>query len=65
LKGNKPGQWSCQGLPRLKNLIYIGEGQPEGMYNWQQLYELGSTVSDAELAQIQASLDVHDVVNMQ
>lgn len=65
LEGKKPGEWTSKALPRLKNLIYIGEGQPEGTYHWEQLYEMGRDVSDEELAAVQSSLDVHDVINMQ
>lgn len=60
-----PGEWSCRALPRLKNLIYIGDGQPGGMINWESLYELGRDISDDELKAVQASLDIHDVINMQ
>ncbi len=65
LEGRKPGEWSSSALPRLQNLIYIGEGCPEGMVNWEELYEMGRLVPDTELALAQASLNVHDVVNMQ
>ena len=65
LEGKKPGEWVSRALPELKNLIYIGEGQPQGTYNWEQLYELGQSISDEELAEVQKSLDVHDVINMQ
>lgn len=65
LEGKKPGEWASRALPKLKNLIYIGEGQPEGTYNWEQLYEMGQSISDEELAVVQKSLDVHDVINMQ
>lgn len=65
LEGKNPGEWASRALPELKNLIYIGEGQPQGTYNWEQLYELGQSISDEELAEVQKSLDVHDVINMQ
>jgi len=65
LQGSSPAQWTSNALPKLKNLVYIGEGQPEGMLNWETLYEMGSTVSDDDLAIVQASVDTHDVVNMQ
>ncbi len=65
LEGKNTGEWASRALPELKNLIYIGEGQPQGTYNWEQLYELGQSISDEELAEVQKSLDVHDVINMQ
>jgi len=64
-EGKQPGEWTSQAFPRLKNLIYIGEGQPQGTYNWEQLYEMGRDISDEELAAVQSSLDIHDVINMQ
>ncbi|MDO9574813.1 MAG: AMP-binding protein [Candidatus Contubernalis sp.] len=65
LKGKKPGEWTSKALSGLKNLIYIGEGQPDGTYNWEQLYEMGQSISDEELEAVQSSLDTHDVINMQ
>jgi len=61
----KHGQWRSKNLPYLKNVIYIGEGVPDGMLNWDQLYEMGASVSDEELYAVQKSLSVHDVINMQ
>lgn len=65
LRGRKPGTWQSKDFPCLKNIIYIGEKQHDGMINWDYLYELGQSVSDEELLQVQKSLDVYDVVNMQ
>ena len=65
LQNSKPGEWSSSTLPKLKNLVYIGQEHPEGMVNWERLYELGSTISDEELAAVQSSVDIHDAVNMQ
>jgi len=65
MKGCLPGTWESKSFPFLKNVIYLGEGSPDGMLKWEQLYELGTDVSDEELLAIQKSLDIHDVVNMQ
>ena len=65
LAGKKPGEWESKNFPFLKNLIYLGEEKHDGMFNWADLYEMGESVSDEELAAIQRSLDIHDVVNMQ
>lgn len=65
LEGTLPGEWTSQKLPHLKNLIFIGEEKPDGMYNWEELYEMGRTISDEELAAVQSSLNVHDAINMQ
>jgi len=65
MRGKAPGTWESKNLPYLKNVIYVGPGKHDGMMNFEQLYELGQSVSDEELAKVQKSLDVHDVINMQ
>lgn len=61
----EPGKLNSSSLPYLKNIIYIGDKQYSGMFNWEQLYDMAQEVSDEQLAEIQASLDIHDVINMQ
>jgi fatty-acyl-CoA synthase len=66
LKGSQPGEWQNSNFPYLKNIVYVGDRQLDGIHNWNSLYEHPEEfMSDAELARIQASLDVHDVINMQ
>ncbi|MFA6308265.1 MAG: AMP-binding protein [Clostridia bacterium] len=65
LKASEPGQLNDKALPKLKNVIYIGEEKHDGMYSWDDLYKLAAKVSDEELNSIQKSLDIHDVINMQ
>ncbi|HOJ09545.1 MAG TPA: AMP-binding protein [Clostridiales bacterium] len=65
LKNSEPGKLDCPSLPFLKNVIYIGDKKYSGMLNWNDLYKMGRDISDAELAAIQESLDIHDVINMQ
>lgn len=65
MQGKAPGTWQSKNFPRLKNVIYIGEGQHDGMLKWEKIYKLGAAVSDEELLAIQKSLDIHDVINMQ
>lgn len=52
-------------FPYLKYVITIGADTPEGMMNYRQLYQLGDTVSDRELAERKASLSCYDVINIQ
>lgn len=52
-------------LPFLKRVVFIGEETPAGMLNFEQVAEMGNGVPDEELAAVEASLDVHDVINMQ
>jgi fatty-acyl-CoA synthase len=65
LKDSEPGKLNNPSLPFLKNIIYIGDKNYPGMFNWDELYDLASQVSDEELRKVQASLDIHDVINMQ
>lgn len=65
MSGQEPGIWESKNLPRLKNVIHIGKEYHDGMVNWEQLSQLGQSISDAELAQVQKSIHFHDVVNMQ
>ncbi len=65
LATDKPGELEAQRLPYLKNLIYLDDDTPAGMFNWKYLYELAEQVSDEELDARQASLDKDDVINMQ
>lgn len=59
------GKLSCSKLPFLKNVVFIGEDTPAGMLNFERIAELGSQVSDAELAAVEATIDCNDTINMQ
>lgn len=61
----KPGELKSARLPLLKNVIYIGENCPPGMIAWDEMMEMGKSVSDEELDARQRSLDPDDVINMQ
>jgi len=65
LAAEKPGESNFPNLPCLKNVIYVGDNTPAGMFNWNDLYDMAKDISDEDLATIQSSLDIHDVVNMQ
>ncbi len=65
LKDSPPGKLDADSLPYLKNLIYMGEQTPSGMYNWKEIEKFAAAVSDEELAAIQGSLDPGDIVNIQ
>lgn len=65
LKTMPRGSLNSARFPFLKSVIYIGPHQHHGMYGFAEVLELSSQVSDDELARVKASLDPHDVVNMQ
>ena len=65
LKGAAPGALQSEKLPFLKNVVFLGDEAPAGMFAFGNLEEMGSKASGAELAAVKASLDEHDVINMQ
>ena len=65
LKDSKPGELNSEKLPFLKNIVYLGKEKIPGMYNWDDVIEMGKSVSDAELKKRSESLDPDDVINMQ
>jgi fatty-acyl-CoA synthase len=65
LKTAPPGQLRCQSLPHLRNVVFLGGGAPAGMFPYAELARLGGEVTDSELAAVKASLDEHEVINMQ
>ncbi len=65
LKDSEPGKLNDPKLPFLKNIVYMGKEKIPGMYNWDDIIEMGKKISDAELQERLASLDPDDVINMQ
>lgn len=65
IAGSRPGELCSEALPRLKRVIYLDEQTPDGMLNWKQLDDFAEQVSDEQLAQAKAQVDIHDVANMQ
>ncbi len=60
-----PGHLKAEKLPYLKNIIYLGDNHPPGMFKWQDIMAMGQEISDKKLDERQRSLDPHDVINMQ
>jgi fatty-acyl-CoA synthase len=63
----KPGQLNSARLPLLKNVVYIGpeEDRLKGMYGWDDIIEMGKSISDEQLQFRQDSLSPDDAINMQ
>ncbi len=61
----EPGKLDCKNLPFLKNVIFLDEGKPEGMFAWEELMAMAEGVSQAQLEQRMGELDSGDVINMQ
>ncbi len=65
LKDSEPGKLDNPKLPFLKNIVYLGKDKVPGMYNWDDIIEMGKKVTDAELKERLNSLHPDDVINMQ
>jgi fatty-acyl-CoA synthase len=63
----EPGQLNSDRLPLLKNVVYIGPeaDRLKGMYGWEEILEMGKSISDDQLQLRQDSLSPDDVINMQ
>jgi len=59
------GTLACPKLPFLRNVVFIGTKTPAGMLGFEAMVEAGKRVTDEELNAIEATLDCHDVINMQ
>lgn len=65
LRVAEPGNLASPKLPFLKNVVFIGDETPAGMFGFESMVEAGKGVTDAELNAIEATLDCHDVINIQ
>jgi len=65
VRDSVPGSLNCEKLPFLERVVYIGDETPDGTIHFSALYELAKEISDEELAEVERSLDIHDVINMQ
>lgn len=65
LKNTLPGQLRSSKFPYLRNIIYIGNSKHNGMFNFNDLYDMAERVESEILEEIQKGLSPQDVVNMQ
>ena len=65
LKDSKPGDLVADKVPKLKNVVYLGKEKIPGMFNWDDILEMGKKITDQELQDRLVSLDPDDVINMQ
>jgi fatty-acyl-CoA synthase len=64
--GCKPGHLVCAKLPLMKNIVYIGEKvSTPGMFKFEDMINMGKSITDQELEDRMTSLDDQDVINMQ
>ncbi|HET6419970.1 MAG TPA: AMP-binding protein [Geobacteraceae bacterium] len=60
-----PGRLDCEKLPYLKKVVFIGSETPDGMFNFNDIVEMGTGVSDAMLDDAERGLSPGEVINMQ
>ncbi|MDR1630247.1 MAG: AMP-binding protein [Oscillospiraceae bacterium] len=66
LKDSEPGNLNEEQFPRLKSVIYAGEGEtPAGMVSWNDLYILADSVPEADFLTVRDSCVCDEVVNIQ
>ncbi|HMA83088.1 MAG TPA: AMP-binding protein [Candidatus Thermoplasmatota archaeon] len=65
LSETKPGNIDLENLPFLKNIVFIGDDAPKGMFSFSEVEDMHQQISDDQLAERQSSLDQHDTINMQ
>ncbi len=59
------GQLASTRFPFLRQVVFLGEVAPPGMYAFPQLEKFGAALADSVLEQAKAALDEHEVINMQ
>lgn len=65
LKNSQRGHLSCEKLPALRNVVYMGQEKYRGMYNTSELLVLGANISCNQYRAAHSAVSCHDVVNMQ
>lgn len=66
LDETQPGNINATNLPMLKNIVFIGKRDSlPGMFTFDDIVLMGSSLSDAELDKRINECDIHDVINMQ
>jgi fatty-acyl-CoA synthase len=66
LKSSKPGETlQCKALPKLKNVIVMGDERYAGMLLWKDIVGFSNKVTDESLDNRMNSLHHDDVINMQ
>ncbi|NIK14789.1 acyl-CoA synthetase (AMP-forming)/AMP-acid ligase II [Saccharococcus thermophilus] len=65
LRTCEPGKLQSKRLPKLKNVVFIGEKRYPGMFTWNDILAMAHDVTEEQLDERMNSLDPHDVINMQ
>ena len=65
LKTQERGYLNSEKFPELKRVFFLGQEKHRGMYSMPEVINLSAVVSEEEYEERQATLNPHDVVNMQ
>ncbi len=65
LKAQKRGNLHSERFPHLRRVFFLGQEKHRGMYAIPEVMAMGGMTTRADYEKRQASLDCHDVVNMQ
>lgn len=65
LRTQERGYLKSENFPDLKRVFFLGQEKHRGMYSMPEVINLSAVVSDDEYEERQATLNAHDVVNMQ
>ncbi|MGV8059768.1 MAG: AMP-binding protein [Smithellaceae bacterium] len=62
LKDSEPGKLKCAKLPLLRNVVFLGKEKHPGMFNWDDMLEMGKKISDVELKNREHSISPDDTM---
>ncbi|WP_339264477.1 AMP-binding protein [Geobacillus sp. FSL K6-3411] len=65
LRTAEPGKLQSKRLPKLKNVVLLGDKRYPGMFTWNDILAMAHEVTEEELGERLESLDPHDAINMQ
>ncbi|SMF25622.1 AMP-binding protein [Desulfovibrio gilichinskyi] len=65
LRTHERGYLQSDKFPDLKRVFFLGQEKHRGMYSMPEVINLAAVTSDEEYEERQASLNPHDVINMQ
>ncbi|AZV42536.1 AMP-binding domain protein [Peribacillus asahii] len=65
LRESKPGQLQSKRLPKLKNVIVLGENRYPGTYSWDDVLKGKADVTEEMLDERMSNQSPSDVINMQ
>ncbi|WLR53220.1 AMP-binding protein [Bacillus tianshenii] len=65
LKTAEPGKLQSKKVPKLKNVIVLGENSYPGTYSWNDIIAMSDNVSEEQLDERMNGLSPDDVINMQ